>query len=129
MQLTKFTVISTDTTLHDDTWKPVWGEVSHIRNYYKELIVRLTAKTDPGILLNVVFRVFNDGVGFRYEFPEQASLHHFIVSEEYTQFTLAGDHKTFWIPGDYDTNEYLYNTTKLSEVDAASAAQKKKILP
>ncbi|MDO1451636.1 glycoside hydrolase family 97 protein [Rhodocytophaga aerolata] len=126
LQLTNFTINAFDTTLHDDTWKPVWGEVSHIRNYYKQLNVRLEDKTGSGILLNVVFRIFNDGVGFRYEFPQQASLRHFIVSEEHTQFRLAGDHKTFWIPGDYETNEYGYHTTKLSEVDALAAAQKEK---
>jgi hypothetical protein len=89
-------------------------------------MVRLEDDRGSGILINVVFRVFNDGVGFRYQFPEQASLQHFIVSDEHTQFKLAGDHKAFWIPGDYETNEYTYNTTKLSEVDAISAAHKEK---
>ena len=126
LQLTKFIISAFDTTLHDETWKPVWGEVSQIRNYYKELIVRLEDKAGSGILVKVVFRVFNDGVGFRYEFPGQASLSHFIVSDEHTQFKLSGDHKAFWIPGDYETNEYTYNITKLSEVDAISAAQKER---
>ena len=126
IQLNKFIISAIDTVLHDETWKPVWGEVSQIRNYYKELNVALEDKAGSGILLKVVFRVFNDGVGFRYEFPEQASLRHFIVSDEHTRFKLAGDHKAFWIPGDYETNEYTYNTTKLSEVDAISAAQREK---
>jgi glucan 1,4-alpha-glucosidase len=74
----------------------------------------------------MIFRVFDDGVGFRYEFPQESSLKHFIVGDEMTQFNLAGNHKTFWISGDYDTNEYLYNTTKLSEIDALKAAAKEK---
>ena len=74
--------------------------------------------------MKVAFRVFNEGVGFRYEFPKQESLNHFVVADELTQINLAGDYKAFWIPGDYDTNEYLYNTTKLSEVNAVAAAAK-----
>lgn len=126
LQLTTFRIVGFDSTLFDEAWKPVWGEWSQIRNHYKELRVKLEDNKGSGVLVNIVFRVFNDGVGFRYEFPEQAALGHFIVSDEHTQFRLAGDHKAFWIPGDYETNEYAYNTTKLSEVDALSAAQKEK---
>ena len=72
----------------------------------------------PAMLLNIVFKVFEDGVGFRYEFPQQPNLKYFIVAEEMTEFNLTGNHKTFWIPGDFDSNEYLYTTSKLSEVDA-----------
>lgn len=122
--LSKFSVVKADINTADETWKPVWGEVSSIRNHYKELSVRLKDKSSAGVLVNVIFRVFNEGVGFRYEFPEQANFKHFVVAEELTQFNLAGNHKTFWIPGDYDTNEYLYNTTKLSEVDAITAANR-----
>lgn len=122
--LIKFNILKADSTAVDETWKPVWGEVSSIRNHYKELIVRLKDKSSAGVLVNVIFRVFNEGVGFRYEFPEQANFQHFVVADEQTQFNLAGNHKTFWIPGDYDTNEYLYNTSKLSEVDALKAAAK-----
>lgn len=104
--------------MHDDTWKPVWGEVSSIRNYYSELKVHLKGKGEKGKLLDIVFRVFEDGVGFRYEVPKQPELKYFIVTDELTQFKLTGDHKTFWIPGDYDINEYQYTTSKLSEVDA-----------
>ena len=126
VELNRFAIVSADTTIFDETWKPVWGEVSTIRNNYKELVLKLKDKSNTGILLNVIFRVFNDGMGFRYEFPKQPGLNYFIVAEEKTAFAMAGDHKTFWIPGDYDTNEYPYNTTKLSEVDAVAAAEKEK---
>jgi hypothetical protein len=102
----------------DDSWKPVWGEVSEIRNNYEELSIYLRQKNGAKRLMNIVFRLFEDGVGFRYEFPEQPNLNYFIVSDENTTFNLAGDHKAFWIPGDYDTNEYAYTTSPLSKVDA-----------
>ncbi len=120
--LTQFSLASVDSSMVDETWQPVWGEVSHIRNHYKALTLTLKHKT--GILLKIAFRVFNEGIGFRYEFPKQEHLNHFVVANELTQFNLAGDYKAFWIPGDYDTNEYLYNTTKLSEVNAVAAAAK-----
>ena len=99
----------------DEIWKPVWGELSRIVNQYEELKVRL--QHDSGKLLNIIFRVFSEGVGFRYEFPSQAGLKYFIVKDELTRFRLTGDHKTFWIPGDFDTNEYSYTTSKISEID------------
>ena len=126
VSLTQFTITATDSSTKDETWKPVWGEVAQIRNHYNELALTLTDKGKSGIKLLVRFRVFNDGVGFRYEFPPQTALNHFVVADEKTQFSLAADHKTFWIPGDYDSNEYLYNTTRLSEVDALPAANKEK---
>jgi alpha-glucosidase len=99
----------------DETWKPVWGEVSSIRNHYNELAVTLNQKsTDRHILIR--FRLFDDGLGFRYEFPDQKNLVYFVIKEEKTQFAMAGDHKAFWIPGDYDTQEYDYTTSKLSEI-------------
>ncbi|MES2796738.1 MAG: glycoside hydrolase family 97 protein [Bacteroidota bacterium] len=122
--LNKFQIISIDSSTFDETWKPVWGEVSSIRNNYKQLIIRLKDKSNSKNLTNIIFRIFDDGVGFRYDFPEESAIKHFIVKDELTQFNLAGNHKTFWIPGDYDTNEYLYNTTKLSEIDAIKAANK-----
>ncbi len=126
VSLTKFTITTVDSSTTDETWKPVWGEVSQIRNHYNELVVTLADKGASGIRLRIRFRVFNDGLGFRYEFPEQKALTHFIIADERTQFRLAADHKTFWIPGDYDTNEYLYNYTRLSEVEAVKAAEKEK---
>jgi hypothetical protein len=124
ISLNKFDIVSVDSSTLDETWKPVLGEVSSIRNNYKQLKIKLKDKNKPENLLNIIFRVFDDGVGFRYEFPQESSIKHFIVKDELTTFNLAGNHKTFWIPGDYDTNEYLYNTTKLSEIDAVKAADK-----
>lgn len=110
-----FIIIDSQQNIVDETWQPVWGEVSRIRNQYKELTIRLQHQS--GKLLHIIFRIFADGVGFRYEFPRQPGLKYFIVKDEFTQFNLAGDHKTFWIPGDYDSNEYSYTTSKLSEID------------
>jgi hypothetical protein len=97
----------------DETWKPVWGEVDEIRNHYNEVTVHLKQNA-TNRLLDIVFRVFADGIGFRYAFPKQPAIKYFIVTDELTQFNLTGNHKAFWIPGDYDTNEYLYTTCKLS---------------
>lgn len=124
MLLNRYDLLSIDSSDIDETWQPVWGEVKEIRNHCRVLTVKLRAKT--GVLVNVVFKVFDEGLGFRYEFPTQDKFKHFIVAEEQTQFNLAGDHKAFWIPGDYDTNEYLYNTTALSQINAVAAAQKEK---
>jgi hypothetical protein len=110
-----FTLLASDRKLVDETWKPVWGEYNTIRNYYEQLTVHL--KHGSGKLLDIVFRVFADGVGFRYEFPRQPGLAYFIVKDECTQFHLAGNHKAFWIPGDFDSNEYAYTTSLLSEVN------------
>jgi glucan 1,4-alpha-glucosidase len=111
-----FSIVKIDSSAKDETWEPVWGEVKQIRNNYKELAVTLKNGNREMILR---FRLFNDGLGFRYEFPRQDELSYFIVSNEITEFNLTGDHKTFWIPGDYDTNEYFYINCKLSEIDAS----------
>jgi glucan 1,4-alpha-glucosidase len=115
-----FTMVKADTSETDETWEPVWGEVKQIRNHYKELTVTLQQPANKNRRMIIRFRLFNDGLGFRYEFPEQTDLKYFIVADEKTEFNLTGDHKTFWIPGDYDTNEYRYTTTKLSEIDTTS---------
>lgn len=113
--LNGFELADSKTATFDETWKPVWGEVSSIRNHYNELAVTLNQKsTDRHILIR--FRLFDDGLGFRYEFPDQKNLVYFVIKEEKTQFAMAGDHKAFWIPGDYDTQEYDYTTSKLSEI-------------
>ncbi|WP_348823937.1 glycoside hydrolase family 97 protein [Flavobacterium aestuarii] len=113
--LNDFTLIDSKTTSFDETWKPVWGEVATIRNQYNELAVTLNQKeTDRQIIIR--FRLFNDGLGFRYEFPTQKNLVYFVIKEERTQFAMTGDHTAFWIPGDYDTQEYDYTTSKLSEI-------------
>lgn len=110
-----FTIVKTDTSSFDETWKPVWGETATIRNNYKEMAVTLN---QPATKRNIVirFRVYNDGMGLRYEFPQQNELNYFIIKEEHTQFAMAGDHKAWWIPGDYDTQEYDYNESRLSEI-------------
>lgn len=113
--LNGFTVIDSKTATFDETWKPVWGEVESIRNQYNELAISLNQKeTDRQIILR--FRLFNDGLGFRYEFPTQKNLIYFVIKEEKTQFAMTGNHTAFWIPGDYDTQEYDYTTSKLSEI-------------
>jgi hypothetical protein len=113
--LNDFTVIDSKTASFDETWKPVWGEVESIRNQYNELAVTLNQKeTDRQIVIR--FRLFNDGLGFRYEFPTQKNLVYFVIKEERTQFAMTGNHTAFWIPGDYDTQEYDYTTSKLSEI-------------
>ena len=104
-------------TSKDETWQPVWGETDNIRNHYNEMSISLRKKTDQNRLLKIVFRVFEDGVAFRYEFPKQANLKYFVVKDERTFFNLNADAKAFWIPGDYDTNEYMYTTSMLSEID------------
>jgi glucan 1,4-alpha-glucosidase len=102
----------------NETWQPVLGEVKNILNECTQLTVQLTEKTEKAKELTIVFRVFDEGLGFRYELPTQKNLSHFVVKEELTQFAVTGNHKTFWIPGDYDSNEYPYTTSLLSEVDA-----------
>ncbi len=112
------TVTSATQTSNDTKWKPVWGDVKEIRDNYSQLSVSLSQKGDKAIQFNVIFKLFNDGLGFRFEFPEQKNIQHFIIKEEATQFHLAGDHKAFWIPGDFDSNEFNPNTSKLSEVNS-----------
>jgi glucan 1,4-alpha-glucosidase len=126
VSLSRFTVVAADSASTDETWTPVWGESARIRNHYNELAVTVQDRSGSEIRMRVRFRVFDDGVGFRYEFPQQAALTHFVVADELTQFVLPADHKTFWMPGDYDTNEYLYNTTKLSAIDPLAAAKREK---
>lgn len=99
----------------DETWTPVWGEEDHIRNHYNEMAVTLQ-QAGSGRVMLVRFRLYDDGLGFRYEFPEQRSLSYFVIKEELTQFAMTGDHKAFWIPGDYDTQEYDYTESRLSEI-------------
>lgn len=125
LTLSNFTVVSVDSSSYNEVWKPLWGEVSEVRDHHKQIVIRLQGQADSrSIILNLVFRVFDDGVGFRYEFPEQAALKHFVIQEELTQFAMAGNHQAFWIPGDYDSNEYAYNTTLLSDINAIAAANK-----
>lgn len=110
-----FKVIKTTYSESDTTWTPVWGENNEIQDNHKEMLVQLI-QIKTNWKLNIRFRLFNDGLGFRYEFPIQKDLRNFILKEEQTQFCLVGDHKAFWIPGDYDSNEYPITTSKLSEI-------------
>ena len=110
-----FTVAQTQTSSFDETSTPVWGEESQIRNHYNELAVTLDQPQNKRQIV-IRFRLFNDGLGFRYEFPQQKELNYFVIKEEHSQFAMAGDHTAFWIPGDYDTQEYDYTTSRLSEI-------------
>ncbi|RYY41397.1 MAG: glycoside hydrolase family 97 protein [Chitinophagaceae bacterium] len=118
VNLNQFRWIATARTERDANWKPVWGEYASIRDHYKGMLLQLEDRSAAHIRLNLEFRLFNEGLGFRYVFPEQKGLTHFVVAAENTQFDLPADHTAFWIPGDYDSNEYPYNHTKLSMVDA-----------
>ena len=110
-----FQVSDTETSTFDETWQPVWGETRDIRNHYNELLVKMSQpKTDRQ--MNIRFRVYDEGIGLRYEFPVQKNLVYFVVKEEHTQFAMTGDHTAWWIPGDYDTQEYDYMETRLSEI-------------
>lgn len=113
-------LINFSTSTFDETWETVWGEQRFIRNNYNELNVELKEKGEIGRRCFVVFRVFNDGVGFRFEFPEQKNLNDVVIMDENTQFKLTGNHTCWWIPGDWDIYEHLFNTTKFSEIDALS---------
>ena len=110
-----FKVSNTETSSFKEVWKPVWGETSSILNHYNEMAVSLTQE-HPNRTIIVRFRVYNDGMGLRYEFPRQSNLGYFIIKDEHTQFAMAGDHTAWWLPGDYDTQEYDVVTSKLSEI-------------
>ena len=110
-----FKLSKVDESSFDETWEPVWGETKEIRNHYNELAVTLEQDETERIMV-IRFRLFDDGLGFRYEFPEQDNLTYFVVTDEKTQFAMADDHTAFWIPGDYDTQEYDYTTSRLSEI-------------
>lgn len=118
--LNDFTLADIKTSSFDENWSPVWGEVKTIRNHYNELAITLNQKESNRQLI-VRFRLFNDGLGFRYEFPTQKNLTYFVIKEEKTQFAMAGDHTAYWLAGDYDTQEYDYTTSKLSEISALNA--------
>ncbi|MFY7987978.1 MAG: glycoside hydrolase family 97 protein [Flavobacterium sp.] len=113
--LNDFKLINEVRNTFDETWKTVWGEETEIRNHYNELALTLKQnETERQVIIR--FRLFNDGLGFRYEFPEQKNLTYFVVKEERTEFAMTGDHTAFWIPGDYDTQEYDFTESKLTEI-------------
>jgi glucan 1,4-alpha-glucosidase len=111
-----FTIETSKTNTFNESWKPILGEQSSIVNHYNELIVSLIQK-ETNVKMNIIFRVFDEGVAFRYDFPKQSSLNYFIISDEVSHFNLTENHKVFWIPGDFDSQEYEYNETKFSEID------------
>ncbi|MUP43739.1 glycoside hydrolase family 97 protein [Christiangramia aestuarii] len=113
--LSGFSIKDTEEETFDNTWEPIWGEEKEIRNHYNELEVNLLQPSTNRELV-IRFRLFNEGLGFRYEFPQQNNLGHFVIKEERSQFAMTGDHTAFWIPGDYDTQEYDYTESKLSEI-------------
>lgn len=113
-----FSLINSSEKAIDEPWTPVMGEYAVIQNKYNQLTLNLQQK-ETGRLLNIIFKVYDEGVAFRYEFPKQPNLNYFIIKEENTQFNLAGNHKTFWIPGDYDSQEYVYNETQFSDIDVS----------
>ena len=110
-----FTIADTKSSTFDETWKPVWGETATIRNHYNELAVTLTQPAEQRTMI-VRFRVYDDGMGLRYEFPQQKELNYFLIKEEKTEFAMTGDHTAWWLPGDYDTQEQETQQTRLSEI-------------
>jgi glucan 1,4-alpha-glucosidase len=111
-----FQILDSKITEFNESWKPVLGEQASIKNHYNELKISLN-QTKTNVKINITFRVFDEGIAFRYDFPKQEKLNYFIISDEVSEFNLTGNHKTFWIPGDFDSNEYAYNETKISEID------------
>ena len=111
-----FEILTSKTSSFNESWKPVLGEQSSIVNHYNELIISLISK-ESKVKMNIIFRIFDEGVAFRYDFPKQAELNYFIIADEVTQFNLTENNKVFWIPGDFDSNEYEYNETKFSDID------------
>lgn len=116
-----FEQVGTERSTFDETWEPVWGEQDRIRNHYNEMTVALRQPAS-GRGMNLRFRLYDDGLGLRYEFPEQPGLTYFVIKEERTQFAMTGDHTAYWIPGDYDTQEYDYTISRLSEIRSLMSA-------
>ncbi|MEZ5428627.1 MAG: glycoside hydrolase family 97 protein [Pyrinomonadaceae bacterium] len=120
-----FRIVNSDVSEKNEVWSPVWGEVRAIRNQYREFAATLEQTVEGNLKRTIVlrFRLFDDGLGYRYEFPAQNDLKYFTVKEEATEINLTGDHKAFWIPGDYDTNEYAYSTTRLSGITSKTKSE------
>ena len=115
-----FEITNSTESSFNENWEMPWGEQAIVENNYNELRVDLQETIDPHRKMTVIFRAFDDGIGFRYEFPDQENLKEVIITDELTEFNLTGDHKTWWIPGDWDIYEHLYNETNISEIDAIS---------
>ncbi|MEN8788273.1 MAG: glycoside hydrolase family 97 N-terminal domain-containing protein, partial [Flavobacteriaceae bacterium] len=115
-----FRIVAAKTASEDDTWEMPWGEQRLVRNHYNELLIELEESANSKRGLHIRFRSYDDGIGFRYEFQPQEGVDSVVIMEEHTEFKLTGDHTSWWIPGDWDIYEHLYNTTKISEIDALS---------
>ncbi|MCF8302362.1 MAG: glycoside hydrolase family 97 protein [Bacteroidales bacterium] len=113
-------ILTARESIHDDSWEMPWGEQKIVRNNYNELVIELKETEAPHRVMTMTFRLYNDGLGFRYIFPEQENWEEALIMDENTQFNLTGDHQCWWIPGDWDIYEHLYNTTKFTEIDAIS---------
>ncbi len=113
-----FTIVGSETNTVEESWEMPWGEQRKVRNHYNELIIQLEEEKAPNRKLNIYFRAYDDGIGFRYECLAQNGVDSVIIMDENTEFQLSGDHTAWWIPGDWDIYEHLYNTTKISEIDA-----------
>jgi hypothetical protein len=122
-----FEIVNTKTVSFNETWQMPWGEQLDVVNNYNELKVELEETQAPKRKLNLIFKVYDDGIGFRYEFPKQANWNEALITEENTEFNLTEDYKAFWIPGDWDSYEHLYNTTKVSEINALKFAEHKNL--
>ena len=122
-----FNILNTTTSTFNETWQMPWGEQVDVVNHYNELKVELQETSALKRKLNIVFKVYDDGIGFRYQLPEQNGWTEALIKDEHTEFNLTEDYKTFWIPGDWDIYEHLYNTTKLSEIDALQFANHKNL--
>lgn len=120
-------ITDTSLTTFNETWEMPWGEQREVINHYNELTVSLSEKAAPNRIFKIVFKVYNDGLGFRYEFPEQAGMKDVLIQDELTQFKMTGNHMSWWIPGDWEIYEHLYNKSRLSEVDAGSKRKNKNL--
>lgn len=123
--LAHFVLQSIDSSLVNENWKPIWGEEDQIQNNYKKIVYHLI-EVNNNIKLHIEFKIFKDGIGLRYHFPKQENLNHFVIKDEHTKMKVGEDHTAYWIPGDYDSNEYTWNITKLSEINAIAMAAKEK---
>ncbi|GAB5398947.1 MAG: glycoside hydrolase family 97 protein [Aureisphaera sp.] len=123
-----FAIVSSETSTTNEEWEMPWGEQRKVSNHYNELHIALEENTVTPRKMNLVFRVYDDGLGFRYEFPEQEGLSELLITDENTEFNLTGDHDVWWQPGDWDIYEHLYNESKFSEIDALSKANHPNLL-
>lgn len=128
IMLDNFKVTNTNRKYFLGKWETIWGTQDSILDEYNELIISLEEKDDLARKMNIIFKVYDDGIGFRYEFPDQLNMNDIVIMDELTEFRLTGDHSCWWIPGDYDSYEYLYNNSKLSEIDLTPLIMKQEVI-